>query len=484
MRNVIAVTLLFIFSSGAYAAVSREQLGLASQPGGSGSEFYRSVSLEGNSAEPVMPEPSFAVPGCYAPANGGAVNTGTMDACIRGSKMILDNAPAISSPEDILKGGLKGAGGFQMSETVSCEFVPMTSEEWSTTGYSEKFRCYHINSDTSKPGKYFNSKGVLVPEAVSVGANGTSVAGLLLDAGGRAVMNPKGKPHKAERLKVKYYTGKPRMREPFTETAGTRLFWALGIPADNVFFPKQIICHGCLANPYEAKQAAPASGSQTFQWASIEKNFDGVAIANKSDKGWEWEALRAGAGGSGQMPQFDTLFLASRLIALSHPKPLQNKTRCGNVDGQTGQCSQVYSYVADLGSSFGKPTMLESPRGDLTGYRKQNVFADKKTCSLGDSYLGHIVSEAGRGLMAQRLLRAFGGSSSGSIDSRRVRAIFQAAHFEGIDLDPADSGELDAWTEKLVSLMQEVLNTHCPAKPVQPTTQNDSGPSVSPGQYY
>ena len=474
MHRIITTIIFFGLSGGAYAADSFRQLNSAAGPGGAGHEFYQSISLGSNSEAPVFPTPGFGVPGCFVSANGGLVNANIMNACVLGSKILLDRPPSVSSPQDIVKGNLKEAADASLSGSVSCEFVPMTSEEWSTTGYSEKFRCYHINPDASKGGKYFNSKGELVPEAVSVGANGTPVAGLLLDAGGQTISGSSGKPYKAERLKVKYFLGNARMREPFTETASTRLFWALGIPADHVFFPGQIICHGCAANPFQAKQAAAVPGSQTFQWASIEKNLDGEAIAKRADKGWEWDALRQAALASGQMPQFDTLFLASRLIAMSNPKPLQNKTRCVSADKKTGQCNQVYSYVSDVGSSFGRAGLFESPRGELKGYLKQSVFADKRTCTLDDSYLGHVVSEGGRGLMVQRLLAAFGDASSGSIDTRKVRAIFEAAHFEGLDLNPSDNGELDAWTGKLAGLMKEILSARCQANPPLSTGKSNT----------
>ena len=178
MKRIIALVVLFGLSDGAYAADSLKQLGNAAGPGAAGREFYQSSPLGSNSEAPAFPEPGFGVPGCFVPANGGLVNTDTMNACVLGSRILLDKPPAVSSPEDILKGNLKEAADASLSGPVSCEFVPMTSEEWSTTGLSEKFRCYHINPDASRGGKYFNSNGEPVPEAVSVGANGTPAAGL------------------------------------------------------------------------------------------------------------------------------------------------------------------------------------------------------------------------------------------------------------------------------------------------------------------
>ncbi|MEK7722305.1 MAG: hypothetical protein AAB359_07945, partial [Elusimicrobiota bacterium] len=194
-------------------------VGVSPQPADS-----RAVNLE-------LREPSHAIPGCTLSLKG-PVSSGVYGSCVGGSRVLLDQTPAISSPEDILKGNVNGAAGASMNENISCEFTAMTAEDWKTTGLSHKFRCYRINTDPSKSGKYFNSKGKLIPEAVSVGKSGAGNAGLLLNANGQPVMDSSGKPSKAEKLKVKYYLGNSRMREPFTETAANRLFWEMGITAD------------------------------------------------------------------------------------------------------------------------------------------------------------------------------------------------------------------------------------------------------------
>ena len=62
--------------------------------------------------------------------------------------------------------------------------------------------------------------------------------------------------------------------EVYAEVAATRLFWALGFPADHMY-PVRVRCEGCPAGKEATRE--DASGLILFDPASIERKFKGQA---------------------------------------------------------------------------------------------------------------------------------------------------------------------------------------------------------------
>src|SRR5512135_389497 len=83
-------------------------------------------------------------------------------------------------------------------------------------------------------------------------------------------------------VKVKYG---PRNAEVFGEVLATRLFWALGFPADSMY-PVRVRCHGC---PIDPKHGPEMAGPVVeFDPAAIERKLPGRPMEDKRDSGWIW----------------------------------------------------------------------------------------------------------------------------------------------------------------------------------------------------
>ena len=86
-------------------------------------------------------------------------------------------------------------------------------------------------------------------------------------------------------VKVKYG---PRNAEVFGEVLATRLFWALGFPADRMY-PVRVRCRGCPADPRDSPEMA--GDVVEFDPAAIERKLPGRAMETQGDSGWTWSEL-------------------------------------------------------------------------------------------------------------------------------------------------------------------------------------------------
>ena len=78
--------------------------------------------------------------------------------------------------------------------------------------------------------------------------------------------------------------------EVYAEVAATRLFWALGFPADRMYPVQRVCCQGCPARRgCHARRAAHRG--VVFDPASIERKFKGRALETSPDSGWAWPEL-------------------------------------------------------------------------------------------------------------------------------------------------------------------------------------------------
>jgi hypothetical protein len=298
---------------------------------------------------------------------------------------------------------------------------------------SAKFLCAKTNSE----GILYDEDGELVPDAKNISTrpmklttqlNGKTVAvdeGFLLDSNNRPLIKKDERSGleelvQADELKVKYFVDaqhyedknvqrsdlelvqknaptvsiknafngphevtNPRWNEVFTEIAATRLFWALGIPADTMLPLNQVVCFGCLSHP--KKQGDHAEGKvSVFNTISLEKKMKGKKLAEGFDVNVAQRDFRDQWTPETQIG-FELLALASRLIGFENVIALQTRMQCApkkfNPENQT--CDEPIAIIQDTGSSFAAVTKSETnPRGSLNDYIKETVFKDAATCTL------------------------------------------------------------------------------------------------------
>src|SRR5829696_6383452 len=86
--------------------------------------------------------------------------------------------------------------------------------------------------------------------------------------------------------------------------AASRFLTALGFGADRMYLVRHLRCFGCLRTPYHAawlldhlnlREAAqshlPDNRYSDFEWAAVERHFEGREIVSPDGPGWGWWEL-------------------------------------------------------------------------------------------------------------------------------------------------------------------------------------------------
>lgn len=396
-------------------------------------------------------------------------------ACVSRARVLEHEPPDVT--HDVLRNGPAGPIPAGPDDRVHCRYMPAKLQ-----GGSMKFYCLRTDS-LNRP---LDESGALVPGAVDFDDEGR-----LLDADGRRVRDEDGRSIDGHELHVKYFIGPepdPRHREMFTETVVSRIFWALGVPADRVYMPASVHCFGCTAHPWVQEQIADTSA--TFRLASFKIAYDGKKISTERGDGFLGLGGRYDHGWSFRdVSRFTTRVeaevhsLALNLVAYNNYHSIQNDLRCrdGAWDPDTGSCDDVVAYVSDVGGTLGgvdpvelpggdRPVMPSHPRGDFITFSHGSVFEDPARCELRYG-VGDVdqVTEEGR--------QAFVARAEGRLEYDNLLTIFKAARIhrmdphaneyirqrEGLGSD-ADIDEVvqRAWADALHARLREIANVKCP----------------------
>ncbi|MGQ0764383.1 MAG: hypothetical protein ACT4OZ_01790 [Gemmatimonadota bacterium] len=398
-------------------------------------------------------------------------------ACVLEARVVERELPLLTN--ELLREGPPGVLSAGPDDMVHCRYKPGARR-----GGSLKFHCIR----TDDRNRLMDESGELVAGATDFDSDGK-----LLDSAGRKLRDGSGNSIDGHELHVKYFLGPepaPRYREMFTETVVSRLFLALGIPADAVYMPAGVACFGCTANPSVQKRAEESETAAVFRLASIKLPYDGkkIAVAGRDgflglggryDHGWSFREI----GQTRNPVEVEMQALALNLVAYNNLHSVQNDLRCrrGAWDPADGTCGDVVAYVSDVGGTLGgrapvntegasRPVMPSYPRGDFITYAAGAVFSDRPSCRLFYEIADvEHVSEKARGEFAGRIRSRVG--------REQLRAIFEAASIERMDgylrglvaarydLSPGevlDSAVRMTWVEELEKRMAEIVDGRCP----------------------
>lgn len=418
--------------------------------------------------------PAATATNCNVPQGKESPN---LSACFASPNLKWALAPMQITAEQVLEGPSHHQN-FTSNGEVYCYYRPHPKSQ-----NSPKFRCFRTTdrnfkvSNTSP--EFYNNKGVIVPAAVSVGAEGSTHDGLLLDSAGQPIADSKGGFEEGDELKIKYFNGgsmqgqhfqgdayikNSRESEVFTEVASSRAFWLLGIPVDQMYNVGKVNCFGCAADPFNQTKFQKNS-TATFMDAAIELKLPGKRIADK----WSWKSVASGyKNWSAQVKiDYEALLLASQLISYHNDLDQQNRFICeaGQMDKTTRECKSPIPMINDVGSTFGgkkKHIFAQNPRGELRAYTKLGgkVFASPTSCEVAYP-LGDVkrVSAAGLEAFKQRLT---------NLNSEKIRNIFVAAKFGRIEPEVLkknaqdENKVIDAWASEFEKRVQNILTTTCP----------------------
>jgi hypothetical protein len=262
-----------------------------------------------------------------------------------------------------------------------------------------------------------------------------------------------------DELKVKF--GRDN-GEVYAEVAATRLFWALGFPADRMY-PVRVVCAGCPRVP----DATRVDSAVLFDPASIERKFKGWAIETAPDSGWAWSELDRIDESAGGAPRAhrDALKLLAVFVQHSDSKPEQQRLLCADDKAEEGRgrCAHPVMMVNDLGQTFGRSNLFNRDQigsVNLAKWSASRVWSDARLC-IGDlppTQTGTLdnpqISEAGRKFLSDLLMQ---------LSDAQLRAMFDVARFpertEGDHRSPSAQEWVDAFKKK----RDEIASRTCPS---------------------
>ena len=266
-------------------------------------------------------------------------------------------------------------------------------------------------------------------------------------------------------VKVKYG---PRNAEVFGEVLSTRLFWALGFPADQMY-PVRVRCQGCPRDPSESPEMA--GKVVVFDPAAIERKLPGRAMETKGDSGWKWSELEDIGPESppGARAHRDALKLLVAFVQHTDSKAANQRLLCpeGEEVGRTG-CRRPVLMVSDLGLTFGHAGLLNKNKDsvDLSTWAQVPVWKDPARCvaELSGSLTGSLsnpkISEAGRAFLAGLLVQ---------LTDAQLRDLFESARVKRRSSEPSGDPDKDgppatvgAWVKAFKLKRAQIVDQRCP----------------------
>jgi hypothetical protein len=310
-------------------------------------------------------------------------------------------------------------------------------------------------------------------------------------------------------IRVKYFDGDPVKgnREVFAEVVATRLFWALGFPADRVY-PITVNCKDCPADPMHGTGARAAR-----KYLGVtEPHFAGELILSRSnpEQGWQFGEMDAAIAGLPDGPdklrrrkEFDALSLLAVFLQHGDRKPPNQRLVClGGLDESAGDvhalgdndaagavpalfersgataCRAPAAVIQDLGSTFGgsgvraskirlsswakRPVFLPPPPGTLPRAGATVCRGDLVASFDAGDQTGTEprISEAGRKFLADLLA---------SLSDAHIRALFEAGRVDQLG-EPATWRDpqtkqtytgIDAWVAAFKHKREQIITARC-----------------------
>jgi hypothetical protein len=264
-----------------------------------------------------------------------------------------------------------------------------------------------------------------------------------------------------EVVKVKYgHTG-----EIHAEIAATRLLTALGFGADHMYLIPRVRCYGCVRTPFYMNwvldkvhtrelvtRSVPEDRFTDFEWAAVERHFDGLPIEAGNHKGWAWFELDPIDPSLGaNRAERDALRLTAMLLAHWDNKAANQRLVCLEPAPSGSQpCPRPFALINDLGATFG-PNKLE-----LDHWKATPIWADRARCTVsmrqfpysGSTFFDTIISEEGRRLIARELA---------SLTDRQLTSLFAGAHFREF-LGGGSGADEKAWVAVFQDKVRQIAD--------------------------
>lgn len=261
-------------------------------------------------------------------------------------------------------------------------------------------------------------------------------------------------------VKVKYGAWNA---EVYGEVLATRLFWALGFPADAIY-PVRVRCKGCPADPrFSPEIVGPVA---EFDPAAIERKLAGRPMETTPDSGWEWKELEdiGPEAGPTARAERDALKLLVAFVQHTDSKAPNQRLLCpqGEEVGKHG-CRAPVLMVNDLGLTFGHAGLANKNKDSvsLATWAPLPVWNGDEGCvaKLRGSFTGSLsypkISEAGRAFLAALLVQ---------LSDRQLTDLFEGARVERRASEPrttGPTGSVAEWVAAFKAKRAQILDRRC-----------------------
>ena len=272
--------------------------------------------------------------------------------------------------------------------------------------------------------------------------------------------------------------------ESYAEVIASRLVWALGFYADEVY-PVRIKCLDCPEDPFQFDEKSPRF-VRVFSDAIIERRFPGVSLEQHDDQGWNWtelEKVQKNEGGATRA-QIDALKLLSVLIQHADTKPDNQRLACYQDDlvkprgEKTEYCRKPVLMIQDLGSTFGSGAgVLHLSKMNFNEWKSAEIFNTREEADLlfekgqrlcvGKVTSNHVagpdglndplISEAGREFLAGLL---------NQLSDQQIHDLFFVGRVEYLQEYVEENGSqrkvtVDDWAQEFARKRAEINESHC-----------------------
>lgn len=266
-----------------------------------------------------------------------------------------------------------------------------------------------------------------------------------------------------DEVRVKYGE---RNGELIGEVLSTRLFWALGFPADRMY-PVRVHCRGCPQDPWKQRGAPKRDGVVEFANAAIERKLPGRLMQTRHDSGWKWPELDiiGAEAGPQARTQRDALKLLAAFVQHTDSKASQQQLLCPEEELEETGCRRPVLMVHDLGLTFGRASLINRDKLGAANFDRwagTPVWQDAGRCvaRLGRSLTGTLrsprISEAGRAFLAGLLEQ---------LSDQQLHDLFEVAGVERRARDASKHGEpasVDEWVNVFKRKRSELVDHRCP----------------------
>ena len=291
------------------------------------------------------------------------------------------------------------------------------------------------------------------------------------------------------KLRIKYQTDREKNPGIWGELLSSRLFWALGFPAD-AMYPVRVVCENCPDRPFDfirdfverkGRISPRPRGRLEIEDAVAEIKFDAPKIEITDRQGWTWaEFDRIDRGMFATLkPQRDALALLAAFVQHADNKPEQQRLICVDPGAQKNgtTCRMTALMINDLGFTFGQGfdgTPREAPQAvrersrllgtaSLQGFRVSPLWLDPRQCitdirsfetGAKDGSANKRISEAGRAMLAARLA---------ALTDADITDLFRVARIERRgELIGGAPPTVQQWVDAFKTRRRVIESTRCP----------------------